>query len=115
MSHKFRHPQMPALSYILPSLRTYVRLVNTVTMSRWEIDLRYERRLLESDRRYLEVVSVAHQEVGYVRHRESQGFLVVTVETEAQNSQQAIDQAMVQSKQLWIHSEPGQAEVAEAP
>jgi hypothetical protein len=96
-------------------LRTDVRIGILFTMSRWEIDLRYERRLLESDRRYLEVVSVAHQEVGYVRHRESQGFLVVTVETEAQNSQQAIDQAMVQSKQLWIHSEPVQAEVAEAP
>ena len=84
-------------------------------MSRWEIDLYYERRLLESDRRYLEVVSVAHPQVGYVRHRESQGFLVVTVGTEAQDGQQAIEQAIVQSKQLWIHSEPVQAEVAGLP
>jgi hypothetical protein len=87
---------------------------HTGTISRWEIDLRYERRLLESDRRYLEVVSVAHPQVGYARHRESLGFLVVTVETEAQNGQQAVEQAMAQSKQLWIHSEPVQAEVAES-
>jgi hypothetical protein len=81
-------------------------------MSRWEIDLRYERTLEDSDRRYFEVISIAHPQVGYLRHRESEGFLVVTVETDAEDGQKAIKQAMIQSRQLWVNSKPVDADVA---
>ena len=84
-------------------------------MSRWEIDLRYQRTLLESDRRYLEVISVAHPQVGYLRHREVGGCLVVTVETDAEDTEQAVERALSQSRQLWVHSQPLVAEVAESP
>jgi hypothetical protein len=84
-------------------------------MSRWEVDLRYDRTLGEGDVRYLEVVQRAHPEVGYLRHREKGGALVVTVETEAETREAAVTQAMVQSKQLWVHSKPVDAEVAVDP
>jgi hypothetical protein len=84
-------------------------------MSRWEIDLRYDRKLQDGDIRYLEVIRLAHPEVGYVRHRDKGGALVITVETEAETREVAVTQAMVQSKQLWVHSQPVDAEVAEDP
>jgi hypothetical protein len=84
-------------------------------MSRWEIDLRYDRQLEEADNRYLDVIRLAHPEVGYLRHREKGGALVITVETEAETREAAVAQAMAQSKQLWVHSQPVEAEVAVDP
>jgi hypothetical protein len=84
-------------------------------MSRWEIDLRYDRKLQEGDIRYLEVVRLAHPEVGYLRYRHRDGALVITVETDAETRELAVARAMVQSKQLWVHSQPVEAEVAVDP
>jgi hypothetical protein len=84
-------------------------------MSRWEIDLRYDRTLQDGDVRYLEVIRLAHPEVGYLRHREMGGALVITVQAEAATREGAVIQAMVQSKQLWVHSQPVDAEVAVDP
>jgi hypothetical protein len=84
-------------------------------MSRWEIDLRYDRKLKEADVRYLDVIRLAHPEVGYLRHREKDGALVITVETEAETREVAVAQAMAQSKQLWVHSQPVEAQVAVDP
>ena len=84
-------------------------------MSRWEVELRYQRKLLESDQRYLEVISLAHPQVGYLRHREANGYLYVTVETEAENSEKAVMLALNQSRQLWVHERPTQAQVVESP
>jgi hypothetical protein len=84
-------------------------------MSRWEIDLRYDRRFLDSDRRYLEVIALAHPEVGYLRHRESGESFIVTVEAEGDTREGALEQALIQSKQLWIHAQPSQAEMTPPP
>ena len=84
-------------------------------MSRWEIDLRYDRKLAEGDIRYLEVIRLAHPEVGYLRHRDKDGALVVTVETQASTREEAVALAMVQSKQLWVHAQPVDAKVAADP
>jgi hypothetical protein len=88
--------------------------MRALDMSRWEIELRYGRKLLDSDRRYLEIIAVAHPEVGYLRYRETGENFVVTVATETDTREEAIEQAMLQSRQLWIHALPDQADVAES-
>ncbi|HEY1831352.1 MAG TPA: hypothetical protein VGG38_14040 [Acidimicrobiales bacterium] len=84
-------------------------------MSRWEIELRYDRQLKESDDRYLALIREIHPQVGYLRHRDQNGCLVVTVETHADNRQNAVEQAMIQSMQLWIHCQPFKADVVSSP
>ena len=58
---------------------------------------------------------MAHPEVGYSRYREAGETFVVTVETDGDTREEALEQAMIQSKQLWIHAPPSQAEMTPPP
>jgi hypothetical protein len=51
--------------------------------------------LAHSDPRYLEVIAVAHPEVGFRRYREAGETFVVTVETKADPRQEALEQVLI--------------------